>query len=321
MKQVLALMLAMTLICTLAACQPAQTEVSDQPESGVTTVKPDQDDDTAATTATKVGNGTTTDADETEETDAAGKTRKTRKTTTARTTKTTAEYTAESTTKRPAVTYPSVPTVDKVYATGRALKVACVGDSITAQGFWKNNLGGQLSTANFSVKGFGKSGATALFDGVDYLNESTNTGKAYVDQPEYDDSLEYGADIVVIMLGTNDSKIVNWPYYGDDFIDDYIRIVRSYQELPGEPMVFIALPPTVYSTGKFQDISNTRIEQEIIPQLKQVATATGAIIIDTHTPTGGDATLMSDGVHPSAAGKQVICETIAAAIKADTGRA
>ena len=85
-----------------------------------------------------------------------------------------------------------------------------------------------------------------------------------------------------------------------------------------DKMVFIALPPTVYSTGSYQDISNTRIKNFIIPALKEVVARTGAIIIDTHTPTGGNSNLMKDGVHPNDTGKQILCETIAAAIKTKT---
>ena len=215
---------------------------------------------------------------------------------------------------------PSVPEVQKTYATDRALKVACVGDSITALKYWDNNMRGELSAENYTVSGFGVSGSTAGFKGVDYVDASTNAGKAYVDQSAYKDALAYNADIVVIMLGTNDSKKVNWPVYADEFVANYVEIVRSFQNQKNAPKVFIGLPPTVYSTGSFQDISNSRIENFIIPALYEVAAQTGAVIVDTHTPTGGDSTLMSDGVHPTDAGKQILCETFAAAIKADTGR-
>lgn len=215
---------------------------------------------------------------------------------------------------------PTTEEVEKTYATDSVLKVACVGDSITAGGYWSDNMRGELSTDNYAVQGFGVSGSTALFKGVDYVNATTNAGKAYVDQTAYTNSLSYGADAVVIMLGTNDSKDVNWPYYADEFIANYIEIVRSYQNSDSAPMVFIALPPTVYSTGSFQGISNTRIENFIIPALKEVVAQTGAILIDTHTPTGGNSALMTDGVHPGDDGKQILCETIAAAIIADTGR-
>ncbi len=121
------------------------------------------------------------------------------------------------------------------------------------------------------------------------------------------------------MLGTNDSKKVNWPVYADEFVANYVEIVRSFQNRDTAPKVFIALPPTVH-INQFQDINNTRIEDFIIPALGEVAARTGAAIIDTHTATGGDPTLMRDGIHPNDAGKQVLCETIAAAIKTDVGR-
>lgn len=206
------------------------------------------------------------------------------------------------------------------YPTNRKLKVACVGDSITAGGYWKDNLQETLSADNYEVEGFGKSGATALFDGVDYVQEYVNGPKAFVDQDAYTDSLAFGADIVVIMLGTNDSKDVNWPRYGESFAADYTEIVKAYQNSGSKPTVCIALPPTVYSVGKFQNINNTVIEEEIIPALRTVAEETGAILIDTHTPTQGNEELVKDGVHPSAEGKQVLCETISAAIISETKR-
>jgi len=209
---------------------------------------------------------------------------------------------------------PSVPEVQKTYATDRVLKVACVGDSITAGGYWEDNMRGQLSTDNYEVQGFGVSGSTALFKGVD-----GTIGKAYVDQEAYTNALAYGADAVVIMLGTNDSKVVNWPVYADEFIDNYTEIVRSFQNSETAPKVFIALPPTVY-INQYQDINNTRIEDFVIPALGEVAARTGAVIIDTHTATGGDSTLMYDGIHPNDTGRQVLCETIAPVIIADTGR-
>lgn len=214
----------------------------------------------------------------------------------------------------------SNPEVEKTYATYRQLKIACVGDSITAGGYWNNNLQGELSTANYTVNGFGVSGSTALFKGVDWASSTSNVGKAYVDQTKYADSLAYGADAVVIMLGTNDSKDVNWPDYGDEFIYDYISIVRSYQNSSTNPMVFIALPPTVYNPdGGYQNINNTVIEDEIIPALNKVAAVTGAVVIDTHTPTADAQNLTSDGVHPNDAGKLILCETIAAAVIKSTG--
>ncbi len=51
--------------------------------------------------------------------------------------------------------------------TFRVKRVACVGDSITKNGYWENNLQKSLSAERYEVKGFGVNGATALSAGID----------------------------------------------------------------------------------------------------------------------------------------------------------
>ena len=195
------------------------------------------------------------------------------------------------------------------------VKVACVGDSITKNGYWENNLQGALSK-KYTVEGFGVNGATALYFGMD-----NGDFKAYVDQPEYKKSLSADSDIVVIMLGTNDSKLYNWA--GDmqnpgQFIIDTTDLVRAYQQSASAPTVFLALPPTVFKP--FAGITNEVIESGVIPALRQVAKDTGAVLIDTHTATKNAAEHFADGVHPSdAQGKKLIADAVAAAITAHVG--
>ena len=206
------------------------------------------------------------------------------------------------------------PTEKRSFA--ETVKVACVGDSITKNGYWENNLQGALSKS-YVVEGFGVNGATALYFGMDNGNF-----KAYVDQPEYRKSLSAGADIVVIMLGTNDSKGYNWVSDMDNprqFIIDTTDLVRSYQQAASAPTVFLALPPTVFKP--FAGITNEVIEGSVIPALRQVAADTGAVLIDTHAATKDAAEHFTDGVHPSdLAGKKCIADAVAAAITAHVGK-
>ena len=206
------------------------------------------------------------------------------------------------------------PTEKRSFA--ETVKVACVGDSITKNGYWENNLQGALSKS-YVVEGFGVNGATALYFGMDNGNF-----KAYVDQPEYRKSLSAGADIVVIMLGTNDSKGYNWVSDMDNprqFIIDTTDLVRSYQQAASAPTVFLALPPTVFKP--FAGITNEVIEGSVIPALRQVAADTGAVLIDTHAATKDAAEHFADGVHPSdLVGKKCIADAVAAAITAHVGK-
>src|SRR5438270_834071 len=83
------------------------------------------------------------------------------------------------------------------------IKVACVGDSITqGSGLQENTYPLQLQRmlgSNYEVRNFGVGGATLLEQG----------DKPYIQQKLYQDSLAFQPDVVVIMLGTNDSKPQN----------------------------------------------------------------------------------------------------------------
>ena len=190
------------------------------------------------------------------------------------------------------------------------VRVVCVGDSITKNGYWENNLQGALSKS-YVVEGFGVNGATALYFGMDNGNF-----KAYVDQPEYRKSLSAGADIVVIMLGTNDAKPINWEGDMDNphqFIIDTTDLVRTYQQMDSAPTVFLALPPTVHRT--YSTITEEALAQKVIPALRRVAKVTDAHLIDVHAATANAAEHFADGVHPSDNdGRQCIADEIAAAI-------
>ncbi len=361
MKRILSISLILCLLLSFAACSAKPTDLSSADDTVTTTIttrggedleQPNNTTDNVTDKATdNQTNNKNPQSDETKKTtnkitvtEDNDSSVATGATTAKNTAKNTAKRTYKATTRTPLTEAPitivrttrtTVTTIKKDYATDRKLKIACVGDSITAQNpaYWSQvhanistsgktgYMQGYLSNTNYEVKGYGVSGATALFKGVDYVNSATNGPKAYVDQPAYENSLKYGADIVVIMLGTNDSKNVNWPYYGDEFLENYIRIIRSYQDSASKPMVFVALPPTVYSENRWQGISNPIIEQEIIPALREAAAVTGAIVIDTHTATKNAAEHFSDGVHPSTPeGKALIGEAIAKAIIKDTGR-
>ena len=110
---------------------------------------------------------------------------------------------------------------------GTPIKVACVGNSITyGAGIVnrdKNSYPAQLQAylgEKYEVRNFGRNGATALLKG-DY---------PYMETEEYKQSLAFLPDIVFIKLGTNDSKPLNIKYKRK-FKSDYLKLIRSYQEL------------------------------------------------------------------------------------------
>ena len=75
-------------------------------------------------------------------------------------------------------------------------------------------------------------------------------------------------DIVVIMLGTNDMRDINF----DDnstFVEDYTALIDSYKELSSNPTVYICFPPPSY--GDAYGITNERISGVLIPMIIEVA--------------------------------------------------
>ena len=81
-----------------------------------------------------------------------------------------------------------------------AVKIACVGDSITASSTrYPTWLANELGTS-YEVKNFGVSGTTMF----------KNPGASYWKTTNFTASGAYLPNIVIIMLGTNDSKISNW---------------------------------------------------------------------------------------------------------------
>ena len=106
-------------------------------------------------------------------------------------------------------------------------KLACVGDSIT-WGFTIVNRGKysypavlqQLLGEGFEVRNFGHNDAAARFD----------ADTPYVSKKAYRDSLAWEPDIVLLMLGTNDTKPWNWN--PGIFREDYLRLVKSISRCP-----------------------------------------------------------------------------------------
>ncbi|HUO09314.1 MAG TPA: GDSL-type esterase/lipase family protein [Phycisphaerae bacterium] len=181
------------------------------------------------------------------------------------------------------------------------IKVACVGDSITlGYGLGDNTYPEQLQRLlgdKYEVRNFGVSGATLLAHG----------DKPYIQQDFYKQSLDFHPDVVVIMLGTNDSKPVNWQYR-EEFASDYSHLVGSYQHLEPKPRVWLAYPCPVIGQGKY-NIRESPVDMEQ-PLIKKVANAHSAGIIDVHGALLNHPEDFPDTVHPNAQGAGIMARTV-----------
>ena len=187
------------------------------------------------------------------------------------------------------------------------VKIACVGDSIT-YGYgvkkWKqNNYPAQLQDMlgeGFCVNNYGYSGRTA----------QTTGDRPYSAEKLYEQSKDFAPNIVIFMLGSNDSKAFNWDK--ENFIKDYKALVESYQNLPNQPRVYVMAPPPVFEVGgkvKYH-IEKDTIAKEIVPLTKKLAKEIGVPCIDLYTIFEEKPQLFSDGCHPTAAGAKIIADTV-----------
>lgn len=197
---------------------------------------------------------------------------------------------------------------------GDALRVACVGNSIT-DGYgislseehgYPAVLGRKLGN-KYRVKNFGVSGHTMLQKG----------DCPYMKNDVYRWCKEFNPDVVVIKLGTNDSKPQNWKYK-DEFMTDAQQMIDELKALPARPDIYLAYPVKAMSSAF--DISDSVIVNGVIPMIRRLARKNKLKVIDLHSVFDGHPEwLISDGIHPNDKGAAVIAEEVKKAILENTG--
>lgn len=201
------------------------------------------------------------------------------------------------------------------------IKVACVGDSITyghgVEDWEENNYPAVLQEIlgdEYHVMNFGSSGACVNPDG----------DQPYVEREVYQDSIDYDADILIFMLGTNDSKAENWTDI-DAFMEDYMELLETYLDGENPPKVYIGLCAEAYytddtdpSTGIAGFDIQPAIVDEIAARLSEMPLSSyyPFSVIDIHSLTETHPEWFeADGIHPNADGAKAIAEAVAEVIK------
>lgn len=184
------------------------------------------------------------------------------------------------------------------------IRVACIGDSITYGSGIKDktknypSVLGALLGEEYDVRNFGVDGSTNLRKG----------NQPYVNEKKYKKALRFNPDIVVINLGTNDSKMRNWDFLSDDYEEDLAELVKSFRSLPSHPDIYLCFPTKVYKTR--YSIRDSVIKNHIIPKIEKVAKIQNCHIVDTYNATCGMPQYFPDNIHPDEGGAKVIAETV-----------
>ena len=200
---------------------------------------------------------------------------------------------------------------------GEQMKIACVGDSITygygVSNWPKNNypkvLNGLLGE-DYHVANFGVSGSCVNLQG-DLPYNSTK---------EYEESLEYQPDILIFMLGTNDSREGNWIDEGY-FMTAYNELLDAY--LQGEALPKVYLCTCAKAFDKEDEIVELAAygicpeQVEVINDcIRTIATERGYELIEMEELTAAHPEWFEwDGIHPDTAGTKEMAKLIAETIK------
>lgn len=184
------------------------------------------------------------------------------------------------------------------------IKVACVGNSITFGSGIQNrdqdsypSILGQLLGTGYEVKNFGIGGRTALNKGdLPYMKEQI-----------YKDALAYLPNIVVIKLGTNDSKPQNW-IHKDEYKHDLRSMVTEFQQLPSQPQIYLCYPAKAYSIT--WGINDSIIVNDIIPFITEIAEECHTKVINLHTSTSNMEENFPDKIHPNEAGARILAREV-----------
>jgi acyl-CoA thioesterase I len=184
-------------------------------------------------------------------------------------------------------------------ASASTVRVACVGDSITKDTTYTEVLSGLLG-ANYTVQNFGVGRTTV----------SLQFNKPYMNQPAFQEAQKFNPDIVVIMLGTNDAYLSE--QQRSNFTNDYQALISSFQSLPSNPQIYIAVPPPVFNNT--MGLPPAVLDNDVIPLVNQTASNLKLPTIDVHTPLLDNPEDFKDGVHPNMWGSEVIASEVYNAI-------
>lgn len=194
------------------------------------------------------------------------------------------------------------------------VRVSCVGDSITFglgvfmhrkqwsyQAFLSELLGAEYTFFNYGV-----TNRTLLPVGKDYYFKE-RIGKMAWDAK---------ADILIFMLGTNDSKQILWNEAR--FEKEYMDVIGHYKQMQCFKQIYIMIPPKVFdeSPGK-KGCNPFIVENTVAPVIRRVAEACAVELIDLYALTSCHREWFPDKLHPNKDGNRAIAEEIAKHIQAN----
>jgi lysophospholipase L1-like esterase len=155
--------------------------------------------------------------------------------------------------------------------------------------------------SRFVVLNYGRSGATLSKVG----------DLPYWTTEEYRGATDSDPDVVIIQLGTNDTKPQNWRGK-EAFKQDYKALCEHFRDLKSKPKIWACLPVPVY--GEQWGINEPKLE-EVIESIQEVTDREKIPVIDLNDALTGHPEYFPDKIHPNAKGAELMAKTVYQAIR------
>lgn len=194
--------------------------------------------------------------------------------------------------------------------------IIAMGDSITfgdgvigtrSTDSWPVKLETQLA-GNYQVLNYGVSGATLQDEGdKPYWNLPDAALQNYVQS-----ALSLNPEIVILMLGSNDTKPINWDV--NRYVWELDARVKELKETASIKHLILMSPPCAFPYDEsgvvLYEIRNEILRDEIRPIVEQVAKDNDVDFLDLYAFTENHPEYFMDGVHPNSFGNMAIAKHI-----------
>ena len=189
-----------------------------------------------------------------------------------------------------------------------AIRVACIGNSIThGSGIDMMDEKGypaqlqRLLGNGYLVKNYGV-GARCMMSTSDH---------PYMNEQAWRDAKAFQPQVVVIKLGTNDSKDYQWNQ--SQYERDYQAMIDTLCSLPSKPAIYLCTP-----VKAFRDkwgITDSVIVNGVIPSIQKIARKNKLTLIDLHAVITDPKDMTADMIHPNEKGAGKMAGRIAEELK------
>jgi len=191
-----------------------------------------------------------------------------------------------------------------------SVRIACIGDSITNGAlipgcFFRSypSVLQNLLGSGYHVENYGLNDRTLQSSG----------DKPYTAEKEFRNSVSFSPDIVVILLGTNDTKPANWRSK-DHFMEEYRKLLNTIS-MGKNPRILLCTPSwardAMNSLSRLSNDSCAEMLPDIVDAVLELGEEYSLPVIDLYREFYERSDLLRyDGVHPNAAGAAHIAELV-----------